>query len=235
MGWNQPNEMRRGESRCQKSGNTIRWALAGVLIVVLGGITAWMILGRSGDSTRKSPDDPQEPLSIADKGSSVAPKSDHAGKKVHSADEKKSRPTVVRTQTYVDAQGIERYPGGARVPRQNAKRVAMPDRRAVKWKYDSEDTICTLLQMEPGDIIVGDAVYGEQFVRDFKNSLKEEIKIEPDDDWYQRQLKEDVIAAKKELVEAMNRGEDIAAIMTSTRKEMRELFEYRQQLVSDVS
>ena len=139
------------------------------------------------------------------------------------------------TKTYIDNAGIERYPGGARVPRKNPNKVTLPDRRAVKWTFDCEDEICALVDMEPGDIVVGDIEYGEKFIVDFNNSLTNKITVSSDDDPYSRRLKEGVIAAKQDLYEAMNRGEDIAKIMTDTRREMRKLFEYKSMLEEEIS
>ena len=139
------------------------------------------------------------------------------------------------TKTYIDKAGIERYPGGARVPRKNPNKVTLPDRRAVKWTFDCEDEICALVDMEPGDIVVGDVEYGEKFIVDFNNSLTNKITMSDDDDEYSRRLKEGVIAAKQDLYEAMNRGEDIAKIMTDTRRDMRKLFEYKSMLEEEIS
>lgn len=143
--------------------------------------------------------------------------------------------TVKRTKTYVDENGIERYPGGARVPRKNANKVAFPDRRAVKWAFDSEEQISSLLDMSPGDIVVGEVEFGDEFVSDFHNSLTNSIVIAESDDEYTRRLKEGVIAAKQDLKDAMDRGEDIAKIMTDTRKEMRSLFEYKSMIEEEIS
>lgn len=140
-----------------------------------------------------------------------------------------------RTQTYFDEQGIERYPGGARVPRKNPNKVSFPDRRAVKWTFDCEDEISALIDMEPGDVVVGDIEYGESFIVDFNNSLTNKIVVSAADDPYSRRLKEGVIAAKQDLYDAMQRGEDIAQIMTDTRREMRNLFEYKSLLEEEIS
>lgn len=136
--------------------------------------------------------------------------------------------------TYFDENGIERYPGGARVPRANPKKVTFPDRRAVKWAFDCEDEISALIDMEPGDVVVGDMEYGDAFIIDFNNSLTNKIVVSKDDDPYSRHLKEGVIAAKQDLYDAMCRGENIAEIMTATRREMRSLFEYKSMLEEEI-
>ena len=79
------------------------------------------------------------------------------------------------------------------------------------------------------------AVSQEKFIVDFNNSLTNKITVSSDDDEYSRRLKEGVIAAKQDLYEAMNRGEDIAKIMTDTRRDMRKLFEYKSMLEEEIS
>lgn len=142
---------------------------------------------------------------------------------------------VKRTKTYIDENGVERYPGGARVPRKNPNKARFPDRRAVKWAFDSEEQISALIDMEPGDIVAGEVEFGDQFVIDFQNSLTNNIVIADSDDEYSRRLKEGVVAAKQDLKDAMDRGEDIAKIVTDTRKEMRSLFEYKSMIEEQIS
>ena len=76
--------------------------------------------------------------------------------------------------------------------------------------------------------------YSYRFVEDFKESLKEPIEILETDSEYDRQLKLDVIESKKQLKAAMDRGEDIAQIMTDTRNELRRLGQYRDELKKEL-
>ena len=87
-----------------------------------------------------------------------------------------------------------------------------------------------MLEVKPGSMIVGDMKYSYRFVEDFKESLKEQIEILDTDSEYDKQLKRDVIATKKQLKAAMDRGEDIAQIMTDARNELRRLGKYREDL-----
>ena len=121
-------------------------------------------------------------------------------------------------------------------------RVRRPPARTVKieidplhrFKHTSEAQIAGLLEVKPGSLIVGDMKYSYRFVEDFKESLKEPIEILETDSEYDRQLKRDVIETKKQLKAAMDRGEDIAQIMTDTRNELRRLGQYRNELKQEL-
>ena len=133
-------------------------------------------------------------------------------------------------ETYIDERGIERYPGGMRVRRPPARTVKIEIDPLHRFKHTSEAQIAGLLEVKPGSLIVGDMKYSYRFVEDFKESLKEPIEILDTDSEYDRQLKLDVIETKKQLKAAMDRGEDIAQIMTDTRNDLRKLGQYREEL-----
>ena len=199
--------------------------LAALLVVVGAVIAFWLLQSYPTTGEEQPPENKTKPVSTVQQKANVPSSS--------SSNQEEKKPNG--TKTYIDKAGIERYPGGARVPRKNPNKVTLPDRRAVKWTFDCEDEICALVDMEPGDIVVGDIEYGEKFIIDFNNSLTNKITVSNDDDEYSRRLKEGVIAAKQDLYEAMNRGEDIAKIRTDTRREMRKRFEYKSMLEEEIS
>ncbi|MBR0504954.1 MAG: hypothetical protein IJJ84_06060, partial [Kiritimatiellae bacterium] len=145
-----------------------------------------------------------------------------------------TKPEKEKVQTYFDERGIERYPGGMRVRRPAARTVQIEIDPLHRFKHTSEAQIAGLLEVKPGSMIVGDMKYSYRFVEDFKESLKEPIEILDSDSEYDKQLKRDVIETKKQLKAAMDRGEDIAQIMTDTRNELRKLGQYRDELKKEL-
>ena len=141
-----------------------------------------------------------------------------------------NKPQARREETYIDERGIERYPGGMRVRRPAARTVKLEIDPLHRFKHTSEAQIAGLLEIKPGAFIVGDMKYSYRFVEDFKESLNDPIEILDTDSEYDKQLKRDVIETKKQLKAAMDRGEDIAQIMTDTRNELRKLGQYREEL-----
>lgn len=140
-------------------------------------------------------------------------------------------------KTYRDERGVLRYEGGLRVydpnrpSRKLQARVGPPD----IFPHSSENAIASIITMEAGDLIVGDLEYGDDFIEDFNNSLTNKITHSKDDTEYVKQVKDAVADVKKELYEMMNRGEDVAQAMNDARNDLRNLFMYRQEIMSMVS
>ena len=106
---------------------------------------------------------------------------------------------------------------------------------SIKGKYEIFDHACEneiagFLSMEPGQGLVGTPRYNGRFKRDFLESLKHPIIVSKDDSPEDAALKRNVIQAKIELKEALDRGEDIEQIMLDTRREMQDLARYKQEL-----
>ena len=133
--------------------------------------------------------------------------------------------------TYVDDKGVIRYKNGMRVRvEEPARSFTVGGSSPKRFKYTSEEQIAGLLEITPGSMVFGRMSYGEKFVEDFKKSLTEDILFLETDSDYDKRLKEDVIATKKELKDALDRGEDIGEILTNTRRQLQELGIYRKKL-----
>ncbi len=98
------------------------------------------------------------------------------------------------------------------------------------FDFHCENEIACMLTMEPGETLVGTPVYNGRFTKQFLESLKTPIIIKADDSEYDKELKRNVIQAKKELKDAYDRGEDIEKIMLDTRKEFQDLARYKMEL-----
>ena len=110
---------------------------------------------------------------------------------------------------------------------------------AIKGKYEifnhaCENEIAGFLSMEPGQGLVGTPRYNGRFKRDFLESLEEPIVVSPDDSPEDALLKRNVIKAKMDLKDALDRGEDIEQIMLDTRKELQDLARYKLELTQQM-
>ena len=79
-----------------------------------------------------------------------------------------------------------------------------------------------------------DIPYDWRFDKSLAKSFAEEIEFLPEDTQEERQIKEDVIAAKKELKIAIARGEKASDIMNEARKELLRLYRYRDNLEQEI-
>lgn len=98
------------------------------------------------------------------------------------------------------------------------------------FEHSCENEIACLLSLRPGDFLLGTPRYGGRFKEDFLKSLEKPIAIAPDDSEKDRALKEAVIAAKRELADALARGEDVERIMADARAELQDLMLYKMKM-----
>lgn len=103
------------------------------------------------------------------------------------------------------------------------RKVSQTTSRPPRFNYNCEEHIATLLEIEPGTMLLGEFDFDEDFLEDLKGSFTERIRDDPDDDAYTRQLKKDVQATKDDLHKRFLAGEDICAIIRDTRKELQSL------------
>ena len=104
-----------------------------------------------------------------------------------------------------------------------------------KGKYaiftrNTDNEIAAYLSMRLGDTIVGTPRYNGRFKKEFLASLKEPIVITQEDTPEQAELKNMVIAARNDLKDAYDRGEDIEQIMLNTRAELQAMMRYKNDL-----
>ena len=90
--------------------------------------------------------------------------------------------------------------------------------------------IAGLIVIEPGTDLIGSDEFDERFVKSFLKSIESPIIIGKDDSEEEKALKRAVIETKIELKARYDAGEDIAKILTDTRRELRELGAYREDL-----
>lgn len=102
------------------------------------------------------------------------------------------------------------------------------------FRHKSERQIAAFLSVTPGNWMMRPKVFDKSFDDDFTQSMCERIEILPNDTEEQRQLKELVINAKKELAARLKAGETPSEIMTATAKELYDLGQYRRNLQKEV-
>ena len=210
-----------------KSPAIAKGLVAGV-VVVASAVAAWYFLSQKPEApTEPTAEKPAKtPPAVSTK---VIPKS--VEEKVE--EPPKVDPNARPTKVGETVNGYIKLPSG-RIPRVLGV-VTNSATASIKGKYEIFDHACEneiagFLSMEPGQGLVGTPRYNGRFKRDFLESLKHPIVVTPDDSPEDAALKRNVIKAKIELKEALDRGEDIEQIMLDTRKEMQDLARYKQEL-----
>lgn len=137
-----------------------------------------------------------------------------------------------------DDRGVLRYPGGLRWVDTNDLHVVKHPREKQLFKHHSENSIATILTLEPekmAPFLVGRRPkFGQRFVDDFKASLYDEPEFPDDDTPEERNVRNLVLDVKKELKAALDRGEDIAKMMNDAQDELDRLVSYRDNLMKQL-
>ena len=236
MAWNRPRENGEAVSRpLQKRKGfrfPIRGAIAGAIVVIGAAVAAWWLWPSDGSAGETPP--PRSARQIKEVAPAAAPT--NAVRKAkrewppewHVPDDwDKPYPP----QAYWPDGTLKQHSRYVRVVTNVRHHVSIQERT---FKNYADRRIAGLLIRRPGEVLIGEMPFGEDFVEEFKESLKEEIKIEEGDLPYTRSLKQAVIDARAELKRRMDAGEDIAKVMTETRKELKELGLYREELRKQV-
>lgn len=98
------------------------------------------------------------------------------------------------------------------------------------FKHKTDNEIASYLSMQPGDTLIGTRRNTGNFKKFFLESLKEPIIVTSDDTPEQAKLKRDVNAARQQLKDALDHGEDIEQIMIQTRNELQDLMRVKNSM-----
>lgn len=102
------------------------------------------------------------------------------------------------------------------------------------WFNRAENAISALVTVKPGDTIIGFEI-GPGFKEEFANSMLNKIEVTPEDTPEEAEEKMRVKEAKSNLVQALKNGEDIEQIMRDEYKNVMKMYNYRQNLVKELS
>lgn len=223
-GWNRPSASAEVK-RVEKSGVAWKRGLVCGGVVVLGAVAAWLILAPSEKVSEKTVD---RPKAIKDVAPALPKKAEPTPEPPKPVDPN-ARPTKVGEVV----NGYVLLPSGRLHKRVGVITNSVAN-RPKGWyhifKHSCDNEIAAYLSIKPGDTIIGTPRYNGRFKKDFIESLKEPIIVTQDDSPEHAQLKRDVNAAKLELKDALDRGEDIEQIMLDTRKELQDLMHYKMEL-----
>lgn len=228
MAWNGSNGADASNRNAEKGASSVsKGALALVLVVAIGAGAYWFVTNETPKPVAKEAP-VEHPQQIAEVEPEVAPTPVVEAPKPKPIDPN-ARPTKVGEVV----NGYVLLPSGRLHKRQGVvtNSVAMrPKGKYHIFERRCNNEIAAYLSMQPGDTLVGTMRYNGRFTKDFLESIKEPIIISPDDTPEQVELKNAVIAARLDLKDAYDRGEDIEKIMADTREELQQMYRYKQEL-----
>ena len=218
-----------GHNKLRPSRSAVLWRAAILAAIALAtAIGAWWWLGGRDDA----PPPVEKPKAVKVVKDVKPP---HVPKVVPS--------TPAATNAFVAKPEVPVAAPPAKKPQSNAHLLVKdPNARVIphrpteprRFEFDAEEDIAALLEMRPGEILVGEIKYGRRFLEDFKKSLEKKIEILSTDTPEQQELKEAVIATKEDLRRRMEAGEDICKIMSESRRHLQELGAYKLDLMAEL-
>lgn len=232
MAWNQPNDGKKNlaqRQRCVARGR--RRVATIVAAVILFAVIALFVAKHFSSGRDEAP--PSRVVEKEKKIAAIAPKTAPKPPVEEKVEPQKVDPNARPTKVGEVVNGYVLLPSGRLHKRQGVVTNSVTSR--AKGAYHIFDHACDneiacYLSIKPGDALVGPARYTGRFKEKFLESLKTPIIVTEDDTPEQAQLKRDVIAAKLQLKDALDRGEDIEQIMLDTRQELQDLARYKMEL-----
>lgn len=229
------NSWNRSECDTNIKKNAPRIPIKGIaisLVILIVICVCTFIFWPKAERNYKYTGETKKPTQIKNQMPSVAPKATEKSKTKETPPKQidpNARPTkvgeVVNGYVLLPSGRLHRRVG---VITNNSAKLSRPWYRIFKHRCNNE--IATYLSVKPGDVLVGSRRYTGQFKNDFLKSMETPIIVMHDDTPDVAQLKRDVIAARLQLKDAMDRGDDIEQIMIDTRNELQYLMRVKNSI-----
>lgn len=215
-----------------------RGIVAGLVVVIGGAIAAYMMLGRRG-APAPAGDMPAKPAKIAEVEPQIA-----TNVPARAVDEAHKGMVKVRGKWYPE---YDKHGGKIWVTKHwikyhspkvhtNCVNTSSQSIERKTFSNRADRDIAVLVNTPPGAFrIGGPQQFGRRFEQDFLESLKTPIVVSSEDDERTAALKRAVNAAKIELKQRYDAGEDIVAVMNEESKKLNELGLYREELRREAS
>lgn len=216
----------------------VTWgALAAILIAGVA-IAVWLTASRNPQSTESEEPGAKRTIKAVDPLVATSTSTPKPQAEPEKPVRRSAKGTPIPDNVQPDERGVLRYPGGLRWVDTNDLHMVKHPRKKQLFKHHSENSIATILTLEPekmAPFLVGRRPkFGQRFVDDFKASLYDEPEFPDDDTPEERELRNEVLAVKKEMAEALNRGEDIAKMMNDAQEELDRLVTFHDALMKQL-
>lgn len=228
MAWNRPSDGKndaRSESRPRQLGLIAAAVVAALCAAV---VVIWCFGGKGGRSVEPVAT-PKAPVQIAEVEPAPAPKAEEVVVEAPKKPDPNARPTRVGEVV----NGYVMLPSG-RIHRRVGVITNAVGRQAKApyaiFKHRCNNEIACYLSLKPGDVLVGTRQYTGRFKDEFLKSIETPIIVAHDDPPEIAQLKRDVVAARLQLKDALDQGEDIEQIMVDTRNELQHLMRVKNSI-----
>ena len=219
--------------------SAFKWSLLGTVVLIGVALALWFSMNNGGE-TRPTPTETPQKRTTKEFQAPVASTNAPAAtqKEPEKPVRKSAKGTPIPDNVQPDERGVLRYPGGLRWVDTNDLHIVKHPRKKQLFKHHSENSIATILTLEPekmAPFLVGRRPkFGQRFVDDFKASLYDEPEFPDDDTPEEREVRNMVLDVKKDLKAALDRGEDIAKMMNDAQDELDRLVTFHDTLMKQL-
>ena len=194
----------------------MRGIIAGLVVVALAAVCVVVFMGKGEKPVEKVE---KEPAKIKEVKPAKAPTNAVPEKPVD------PRENYDHELCYRDKDGILRYKGSlCRAPdptRRTSKPGNISGREIQVFSNHCERAIASLLSFTPNGRKFRAPDYSDpEFLKSFQEALATPIRISPDDNKWNKALKQAVIDAKKEIAQRMEAGENLADILNAYKRDL---------------
>ena len=235
MAWNGSHQSQSAESEAEGQTPSAKNDKIGltyfIILAVVVAVAAAAYFAFRGNRGGQSPRGEPEPSrgKIAEVKPAAAPKAEEAVPEAPKPIDPNARPTRVGEVV----NGYVMLPSG-RIHRRVGVITNAVGRQAKApyaiFKHRCNNEIACYLSLKPGDVLVGTRQYTGRFKDEFLKSIETPIIVAQDDPPEIAQLKRDVVAARLQLKDALDQGEDIEQIMVDTRNELQLLMRVKNSI-----
>lgn len=213
-----------------------KWALAGIVCVVLAGCAWYFLSMRAGNVEHGTTDKPNRSAKIVEVAPSLAtPVKKEEPKPEPPKADPNARPTKVGevVNKYVMLpNGKIHYRRGIRKEERGGIDRSHP---AAIFDHQTDNEFAVILTLNPGESLIGGPLlHGNNYEKAFLESLKNPIIVSKDDPEDVQSLKRAVIETRLELKKAIDNGEDIKKIVEESYAEAQRLSMYKESLRDEI-
>lgn len=234
MAWNRSSSGAEADVKQERKPSRRKWCVA-LTVLVIGGIAALFLVAERDEGKKTSPKAVaarKAPALVPNLATNVARKAEEPKEQK----EPELKPGERRRVVWKRPPNWDELSPAEKTRIQPVARVIKPKGWGKKSPFTeiSDKRIARLLSIKPGSIVLGTPRYDEQFVKSFLESIKTPIIVSKDDTPEDAEIKKAVKAARLELKDAYDRGEDIGKLMEDTERQIKELGTYKENIRNEL-
>lgn len=227
MAWNQSTGPTKVEP---KKPSALRGVVAGLVVVALAAACVAVFMGKGEKPVDKAAKERGRIKEVKPAKAATNAPTAEVREKAPKALSLKERSAIARHERNVK-NGIRDF-----VPPAYTSVVSNARHETTLFSNEAESWLAVLLTLEPGEGIIGDPeeLFGPRFRKQLEASVVSKIEDGPDDTAEDKEMKQMVRDAKKEIFERIRSGEDGCQIFKETFKEIQQLGLYKEELEGEV-